>query len=349
MNMKSQAETREVPARSAIQPGAVARTVLISVNPKAGARARHDRVLGIEQALAAGGYDVRTTTALDELGAWAAAAWGEGRLRAVVSVGGDGTASLVRSRVPLEVPLLALPLGTENLLARYVRQSSEPAAVCRTLDEGVTIELDLGRAGDRYFLLMFSAGFDAEVIRRLHKNRRGNITRLSYYWPTLGTIHGYGYPTMQLYCRDAASDRGARIEDGAEQSDGAPLECRWLFGFNLPLYALGIPVAPDAVGTDGLLDMVAFKRGGMPSVARYLWHVLRGSHGRLDDAALMRCRRFRLESSGAANVAYQLDGDFAGTLPVEIDVLPGQLRLFVSRETAGRLGFVTSPSGRGRE
>ncbi len=335
MSTDSQAETRELPGRVAVRPSAGARTVLISVNPRAGARARHNHVREIERALAAGGYDVRTTTALDELAAWAEADWGEGRLRAVVSVGGDGTASLVRSHVPLEVPLLALPLGTENLLARYVGQSPDPADVRRTLDEGVTIELDLGRAGDRYFLLMISAGFDAEVIRSLHKDRRGNITRRSYYLPTLRTIRGYGYPEMQLYCRDAASG-------GVAHSDGEPLRCRWLFGFNLPLYALGIPLASEAVGTDGLLDMVAFERGGLSSVARYLWHVLRSSHGRLADAAQLRCRRFRLESGGVPDVAYQLDGDFAGTLPVDVEVLPRQLRLFVAREAAGRLGFDTT-------
>jgi diacylglycerol kinase family enzyme len=240
------------------------------------------------------------------------------------------------------VPLLALPLGTENLLARYVGQSPDPAAVRRTLDEGVTVELDLGRAGDRYFLLMISAGFDAEVIRSLHQDRRGNITRRSYYLPTLRTIRGYGYPEMQLYCRDAASGGVARDVHQAVHDDGEPLRCRWLFGFNLPLYALGIPIASEAVGTDGLLDMVAFERGGVSSVARYLWHVLRGSHGRLADAALLRCRRFRLESGGVPDVAYQLDGDFAGSLPVDIEVLPGQLRLFVTPEAAGRLGFDTT-------
>ena len=340
MSVDSQAETGAVPGLAAVRPSADSRQVIISVNPRAGSRARHDHVRDVEAALKAGGYEVGVTTELDELAAWAVAAWKADRLRAVVSVGGDGTASLVRSRVPLEVPLLALPLGTENLLARYMRQSSAPGDVRRTLDDGVTIALDLGRAGDRYFLLMVSAGFDAEVIRRLHKNRSGNITRLSYYLPTLKTIHGYGYPEMQLYCTEGAEAGAECVAGPAAEHASGPLHCRWLFGFNLPLYALGIPVAPEAVATDGLLDMVAFERGGVASVARYLWHVLLRRHGRLEDAALLRSRRIRLESVGEPDVAYQLDGDFAGTLPVEIEVLPRQLRLFVSREAAGRLGFI---------
>lgn len=282
---------------------------------------------------------MRATTSLNELACWSKESLGDGGLRAVVSVGGDGTASLVRSHVPLAAPLLPLPLGTENLLARYVGQSSNPADVRRTLDGGVTVALDLGRAGERYFLLMISAGFDAEVIRSLHKDRRGNITRLSYYLPTLRTIRRYGYPEMQLYCRDAVANDVINSVGGPKRHDGEPLQCRWLFGFNLPLYALGIPVAADAVGIDGLLDVVAFQRGGLTNVARYAWHVVRKSHGQLTDATTLRSRRFRLEACGVPDVAYQLDGDFAGTLPVDVELLPEQLRLFVSREAARRLGF----------
>jgi diacylglycerol kinase family enzyme len=119
-----------------------------------------------------------------------------------------------------------------------------------------------------------------------------------------------------------------------------------MFGFNLPLYALGIPIAPEAEGTDGLLDMVAFTRGGLSSVVRYLWHAMRRRHGALSDTMLFRTRRVRLEADGVPDVAYQLDGDFGGTLPVDIEVLPGQLRMFVSREAARRLGFDTPPAVR---
>lgn len=343
MSTDSQAETGTKTRLAAVVPPADARSVLISVNPRAGARSRHDRVREIEEVLRAAGYEVRSTTVLDELRELSAAAWNERRLRTVISVGGDGTASLVRSYVPLEVPLLPLPLGTENLLARHLRQSADPGEVRRTLDDGVMIDLDMGRAGGRYFLLMVSVGFDAEVVRSLHVNRSGNITRLSYYLPALRTIRGYGYPEIQLYCRDIVASGGEGAIACAAAHGAEPLRCRWLFGFNLPLYALGIPIAPEANGTDGRLDLVAFERGGIGSVARYLWHVMRRSHDALADSTLFRSGRFRLESDGASDVAYQLDGDFAGTLPVDIEVLPGQLRLFVSREAAERLGFeVTS-------
>jgi diacylglycerol kinase family enzyme len=266
------------------------------------------------------------TSDLTELSGLSAEGLEAGTLRTVVAVGGDGTASVVRNHVPLAIPIVPVPMGTENLLGRHMRQAVHPADVCRTITEGVIIGLDLGRANDKHFLLMISAGFDAEVVRSLHENRRGNITRKAYLLPMLRAIRGYGYPQMQLYSEDAS---------GPQES----LNCRWLFGFNMPLYALGLPIAPEAVATDGLLDVCTFERGNAWSVFRYLWHVRRRAHLGLADATLVRSRRFRLEAPSAPSIAYQLDGDYGGMLPVDVEVLPGELRLLVSREAATRLGF----------
>jgi diacylglycerol kinase family enzyme len=130
-----------------------------------------------------------------------------------------------------------------------------------------------------------------------------------------------------------------RIYWDALPATGEALECRWMFGFNLPLYALGLPIAPDAVATDGLLDVCTFERGAVWSVARYLWHVARRMHFTLPDAGLRQTPGFRLEAADGATIPYQLDGDYAGTLPVDVSLLPGNLRLLVSPETAARLGF----------
>ncbi len=312
-------------ARSATIPNCSARRVLLAASRFAGSSRKQTQLTGIADRLTAAGYVVATICDVDELAALAAQWSQQGELRAVLAGGGDGTASLVRSRVPLEVPMVPLPLGTESLLAGYVSQSSAPDAVCRTLDAGVTIELDLGRAGGRLFLLMISAGFDAEVVRRLHETRRGHITRLSYVKPTLATIRSYVYPELQLYC-------GGR-------EDTQPVSCRWLFGFNLPTYACDWQFAPDAVGTDGQLDVCTFRGGSLASGLRYLWHVVRGSHLQLADTHLVRCPRFRVEAVGGAEVAYELDGDWAGCLPVDVEVTPGECRLMVSRDAARRLGF----------
>jgi diacylglycerol kinase (ATP) len=323
----SQPETTQSPQRLAVPSNPDARSLILCMNPRAGSGARHKPVAAIRDSLEHAGYEVRETTDLHALCEMASAGRETGNLRAVLALGGDGTASVVRGHVPLDIPLLPIPMGTENLLSRHVGQLATPQAVCRTVEQGVVVPMDLGRADNQFFLLMISAGFDAQVIRSLHENRRGNIRRTAYVRPILESVRHYKYPQMQL-----------RIQNG-DANQPPPHLCRWLFGFNLPVYALGLPIAPDAVATDGLLDVCAFERGALWSAARYLWHVVRRIHLTLPDVALCRTGGFRLEPTTAASIAYQIDGEFGGILPVDVEVLAGQLKLLVSPQAAQRLGF----------
>jgi diacylglycerol kinase family enzyme len=294
------------------------------MNPHAGTQARHAQAALIVQTLRTAGFRVELTTDPEALADTALTLNKEGALRTVLAIGGDGTAAVVRKAVPLDVPLVVVPMGTENLLGRYLRQSTAPDAIRDVVENGLVVDLDLCRANGQYFLSMMSAGFDAAVVRSLHENRRGNIRHLDYLGPVLQTARRYRFPTIRV-CWDSAS-----IE---------PTECRWLFAFNLPLYALDLPIAPAANGSDGLLDVCAWEQGSIWSVARYLWHVFRRTHLLLPDVRQYRVHRFRVESTDGSQVSYQLDGDFAGVLPLEVEVLPGNLRLLVSTLTAARLGF----------
>lgn len=329
MEPPSQPETALPTPRIARIPPPHAKSLLISMNPRAGLRARRGMVDQIAATLQQAGYQVELTTDLNELVDLAATLHANGDLRAAIAVGGDGTAAIVRTHVPLEVPLLVVPMGTENLLGRYLRLSTDPETILDVVRNGVVVELDLGRANGKQFLLMISAGFDAEVIRSLHEHRRGNISRATYILPILRTIRSYEFAPMRIYWGEASRPA---IE---------PTLCQWLFGFNLPLYALMLPIAADADGTDGQLDVCTFEDGGLWSGVRYLWHVVRRVHQDLPDAGLRQTARFRLEPTGTRPIAYQLDGDFAGTLPVDVEVLPKQLKLLVASDTARRLGFRT--------
>lgn len=328
MSAASQPETPASPRPVARRQESEPRTLLICMNRRAGSGSMQLLAADILRKLEAAGYVLDVVAELASLNDRALALQQSGQLRAAIAMGGDGTASAVRSRVPFDVPLLVLPMGTENLLGRHLQQTTAPADVLNVVANGVIIDLDLGWANGSPFLLMISAGFDAEVIRSLHENRRGNIRHSTYLLPILRALTSYEFSQMHVYW---GTDDGIGSE---------PQECRWLFGFNLPLYALGLPIAVNAVATDGLLNVCMFDRGSFWSVARYLWHVARGAHAELPDTRIMQTRRLRIEpKDNTKSIAYQVDGDFGGTLPVDVEIVPKQLRLLVSPETAQRLGF----------
>jgi diacylglycerol kinase family enzyme len=306
-----------------------ARQVLICVNPRAGAQNRQAIALELAEELSATGFRPAVLHDVDAIAEEARRLSAEGQLRAVVAAGGDGTIRLVAERTAPGTPLLILPLGTENLLARFLEFGPDYSQLARIIAGGWTAAFDAGSASGRLFTLMAGCGFDADVVRRLHSVRQGNIHHLSYAKPILDTIRTYDYPELRVHYAPA----GAAVE--AELTH--EITARWVFVVNLPRYAGGLSFSPQASGTDGLLDVCTFKEGSLWSGLMYLGGVMLGQHEAMQDFTRVQTRRLVIEA--ASNVPYQLDGDPGGELPVEICVLPRRLTLLISRGWAERQGF----------
>jgi diacylglycerol kinase (ATP) len=303
--------------------------VLIGVNPRAGAQNRQALVTELVRQLQSRGFLATVIDQIDSLAAAAERFLAAGELRAVVAAGGDGTIRLIADRTPAGTPLLVLPLGTENLLAGYLEQAADPAELTQIVADGVCVGLDAGLAGNQLFTLMAGCGFDADVVRRLHHNRRGHIHHLSYAKPILDAIRTYDYPELRVHFAPAEAGDGADFTQ--------EITARWVFVVNLPRYAGGLSFAPQASGTDGLLDICTFKEGSLWYGLMYLGGVMFGQHEGMDDFTHVQTRRVRIESSGS--VPYQLDGDPGGELPVELSVVPRRLTMLVGRPWAQRQGW----------
>ena len=233
------------------------------------------------------------------------------------------------------MPLAVLPAGNENLLARYFGLGPTPEECCRTVVGGAMVRRDAGRADSRIFLLMAGCGFDAEVVHTLHLQRTGHVTSASYFNPIMASIRYYDYPELRVYWNEGGdADAGAASDPEPARPPGRRISrgVRWLFAFNLPCYGAGLQIAPEADGSDGLLDVCTFRHGGLWRGLYYTAAVLTGTHRRLSDFAQRRTARFRVASD--FKVPYQLDGDPGGFLPVEIEVLPNRLTLIVPQEKA---------------
>lgn len=307
-----------------------ARDVLIAVNPHAGAGNRQAVVADLSREFAARDLTATIISDIDRLADEVAQRTAAGRLRAVVAAGGDGTVRLLAERTPPGTPLLVLPLGTENLLARYLELTADPRQIAAVAAAGKTIAFDAASANGRLFTLMAGCGFDADVVRRLHENRRGHIQHLSYAKPILDAIRSYEYPELRVRCVPVR-------EDGSD-GEAAEIAARWVFVVNLPRYAGGLSFAPGATGTDGLLDVCTFKEGSLWYGLMYLGGVVLGQHESMQDFQRVKTRRLTIESSGPA--PFQLDGDPGGQLPAEIAVQPGRLRLLVGESWAQRQGLL---------
>lgn len=256
-----------------------------------------------------------------------------GRLGLVclVAAGGDGTVSDLVNRFP-GVPLAILPLGTENLLARHLGIPCDGQTVAQIIAQGATRQIDVGLLNGRRFTLMVSAGFDAEVIHRVHASRRGNIRKSNYIQPIWETLRTYRYPALTVSVEGESPPAGRRERRAPWKACRGTLAGSLVVVANLPEYALGLPIAGGAADGDGLLDLRIFERPSAFQMFRYFYNVALRRHEELADVQVARVRTVRIDSESP--VPIQCDGDPAGWTPAQISILPGALTLLVPSPVA---------------
>ena len=306
------------------------RHILISLNPKAGRASPLRRGEELRDRLKDKGFQVELGTDLQELASRASELHREGLLRALIGVGGDGTAAELVNRTEPGTPITLLPAGTANLLSKHFRWGNTPKALAETISQGHCVTLDAGKANGRLFLVMVGCGFDAFTVAQVHARREENyrqgskkgahISYFSYLKPIFKALREYRYPRMKI---EAFSSEGDNID--AAYDDG-----RWAFIFNLNRYGWGIPLAPYAAGNDGLLDLCMMKGGSVFQGLKYTaFAQCFAMHRFLSDVVLKQAKRFRITSEEP--IPYQLDGDPGGMLPVEIEIVEKRLTLIVPK------------------
>jgi len=242
---------------------------------------------------------------------------------AVIAVGGDGTVrEVAECLADTETPLLIWPQGTENLVARSLGFRANPASMLGALTAGTVRHVDLGQANGRLFMVIAGVGFDAEVVRRLTRQRDGHITHLSYTGPLWRTFWEHRWPRLAVT---------GHAPTGPLAWDGRGM----VFVGNMARYALGLRLTRDAVEDDGLLDLVAMRCTGWAELISHAIRTLRCTHLEHPTVVHRRMTRLRIESE-EPSVPIQIDGEYAGFLPLEISIRPGVLRVKVPPDRAGR-------------
>jgi YegS/Rv2252/BmrU family lipid kinase len=292
---------------------ASARGVLIVGNPYSGARHNRRRVEALVQALREEGLAPEVVWQRTERTARLRRLREEKGCRCVVAAGGDGTVADIINEFP-PAPLAVLPLGTENVFARAFGFSQDTRRLARAIAAGRSRAIDLGRAGNRFFGFMLGAGFDAAIVHRLARWRASGhslkrVTYRSYLTPIRETMRAYPYGGIVL------------------EADGVSVHGAHAFIFNIPQYAMGLSLAPDAKPDDGRLNWVVLQRPGLRNLLNYAWAVARGRHLRRRDVKWGAAARIRITAQHP--VPLQADGEAAGWTPVEVEAAPAALRVIV--------------------
>ena len=234
-------------------------------------------------------------------------------LEVVVACGGDGTVNEVANGLAGSATALAVVRGgTANVWAKEVRIPRDAAAAVQLLAEGEMRTIDLGRAGERYFLLMAGVGFDAAIVRSLSGGLKSRLGAVAYI---MGGLR------LSLSYRAAAAE--LRPD---EDSLSSPLY--WLMVGNTRNYGGLLNIAHMAKADDGRLEMLLLQRGGLLRLAWLVPFVVFKRHQRRPYVIHRSVVSLDVRTPG---LPVQLDGEYLGETPLRFSVAPGALRAVVPR------------------
>ena len=238
----------------------------------------------------------------------------------VVSVGGDGTAHEIANGLRgTETRLALLAVGTANVVARQFRLPGRPQAVADLVIAGKSVRMDLGLrldpatgAGER-FLLGAGAGLDAAIVAKVEAGRKRTSSLLKWVGPSISTVLSYQYPKIRA------------IVDGEVLTESA----EYAIVGNCVMSAAVFPATPRARTDDGLLDVCLLHRLNAWKCATLAVSVFSPRFTERKDVVYRQGARIRLEPAGDVAAPLQVDGDPAGSVPVDFGVEPAALSLLV--------------------
>ncbi len=214
------------------------------VNPVAGGGKAKKLVPVIERVFKDHGveFDIYFTTGRGD-GIEAARKTAEQGFRVIVAVGGDGTVNeVLNGIVGTGAVLAAVHGGKGNDFATAVGMPRDIESACRSLIEGNTRAIDLGRVLDRYFINSVGIGFDASVAERANNRIKMFRGASAYIYAFLQELLSY-------------SSVEAMIDTGNGPLKLKPLLVAVGIG---QAYGGGMKIVPDAVQDDGLFDVCVF-------------------------------------------------------------------------------------------
>jgi YegS/Rv2252/BmrU family lipid kinase len=280
-------------------------TVVI-LNPTAGnGQPEHwqERIEGI-----VGGCPVHVTSHSAEAEALARRAADEG-FGKVVAAGGDGTVNeVVNGIAGSSVALGLLPIGTVNVFAMELGLPWRNLELCWDIIQGDDVRLvDLPSANERFFVQLAGVGLDAQVVKETSLAFKRSFGPLSYL-----------ISAAQIAARQPPK---LFIESASTSVD----EASFVLVGNGRLYGGPFPFFKHAIIDDGLFDVVLFKRLRYLEIIKYLQNVVFSSDIRAPDIEYFQTKHLRVAS--AQDVPLELDGELAGSCPIDFRIEEKALRV----------------------
>jgi YegS/Rv2252/BmrU family lipid kinase len=221
----------------------------------------------------------------------------------ILAAGGDGTLNeVVNGAAATGMPIAFLPLGTVNVFALEAGIPGRLEQACALAVQGAPRMITAGRINGELFLLMVSAGWDAEAVARLRPGVKRIFGRLAYAVSALEALLLQKPAPLQLVLPDGSCHAGFGV---------VVSNCRYYGGHYV--VNRGASMFRDD------LEVCLLRREGRLALLKFAWALLLK---RPLQAPLVEFMSITGAELRGGNVAVQADGDAWGALPVHLEAVP---------------------------
>jgi diacylglycerol kinase (ATP) len=239
--------------------------------------------------------------------------------RHVVAVGGDGTVHEVANgllRSDGDAALGVVPVGSGNDFAKLLGvYGLDPVRAVARLVTARSRRFDAGRVLDEWFVNSVGFGFGPAVVRR--RNAMPHLSGfLSYLVPIVQTFFRFKPPLFDV-AAPGFRERGYMMM--IEVCNGTTAGGSYRF-------------APDADPADGKMDVCLIRRVSLPRFLLALPRVMRGTHLRMREVALIKTAKLVVRSPEQPLLVHA-DGELRepGVHECTVALERGRLNVLVAR------------------
>ncbi|CAM2908989.1 diacylglycerol kinase family lipid kinase [Deinococcus radiodurans] len=236
----------------------------------------------------------------------------------LVGAGGDGTvSSLAYAARGQDVPLLAYPAGTANLIAQNLDLPRDPAELARIALAGHAVQVDLGevevRGEKNGFCMLAGAGADAAMIRD-SEDLKERFGALAYVMSAMKQLN----PKKTRF--------SLTIDGERREFEGIGV---MVANFGMATYRL--PITDDISPSDGRFTVILLRAGNILRLVPNLIDSVRGKFGLGDpmfagNLETLEAREVTVDAADPFPLQY--DGELhVETTPFTARILPGAIRL----------------------
>lgn len=279
--------------------------ISIYLNPRAGQGANAHWRDSIQKGLFRSSLLFRTPDNIDELRQNLISDI-ERNVRAVVSVGGDGTVNtLIQNLAYTDVGLLVIPGGTANDLAGELGTKGNIKRVIQMIRFGELKRIDLIKINGRYMATNGGLGMGGEVAKAINDLRARmpifkKVMQLGgksiYSFFVAKELMGLELPRYQF-----------QIESAEMNWEG---ESGIVLVNNQPFIAGRLPVAPGTNNEDGQFNVTIFKHKSRAKLMRCFYHLLQGEMPQDDEILSFETSKLKVtKMGGGRNLTFFGDGE----------------------------------------